>query len=175
MIARVWQWLFARERYIGARGVVFYRHPNGGGWVASSATVHEDTYVNRWAMVMPNARVQKWCELRAGVVVGRRAKIAPYVYVGFFTSLDNDATVYANSVIGGCSSLGEHSTVGEGVVLGRFSHVGSRAVVGDRCIYGRSFYAPPGAKGESNEDHRGSGYVLGRGYPREMPVIPYIS
>ena len=56
-------------------GVPAHQHPNGGGWVADTATVHESAYVGPNARVYDSAWVCDSAWLRSNHHVRRRALV----------------------------------------------------------------------------------------------------
>ncbi len=169
-IASVWRWLFAGEQYVSADGVAFRRHPNGGGWVASSATVDETAFVSRFAVVGPLAEVRRGCTLHWGVRIGVRAFVGMGTRLGCLVHIGDGSTVDHSCSIGRRSIIEHSVTVGHHVTMGVCALVCSGCKIGENSAYGDEFYAGKGVEGGPNAKELGRGFRLGAGYSQEFPV-----
>ena len=88
----------------GEGPVQAHRHPNGGGWVANSAMVHEQAYIEEDAKVCSFA------------VVGD-AMIQSDVRIGRWATVGNNATIRMGATVGEKAVIAYCCCVGENVVV----------------------------------------------------------
>jgi UDP-3-O-[3-hydroxymyristoyl] glucosamine N-acyltransferase len=72
-----------------------HQHPNGGGWVADTATVDETVYVGPDAQVFGNARISD------NVAIFDRSKVFGNAQVHMKAMVFGNARVYDEAVISG--------------------------------------------------------------------------
>jgi len=84
-----------------------HKHPNGGGWVADTATVADTAYVGRTAHVYGTARVYGYAQVCGNAQVFGNARVS------------DKARVYGNAGVGGNAWVGGNAHVyGEAWVYG---------------------------------------------------------
>lgn len=170
-ITRAWKRRFAKERYVSKDGVAYCRHPNGGGWVADSATVADDAFVHRRAMVGPLATVNSKCRLASGVRVGVETVLGAGTHLMRGVIIGDDSVTGVMCTIGPRSNIDHSVTLHDWVQLGKAARLGSHVEIHDGCTYGNAFFAATGTKSPAGEHHPGFGYTLGRGYPIRDPAM----
>jgi NDP-sugar pyrophosphorylase family protein len=101
----------------GEGEVLSHYHPNGGGIIANTARVSNDSFVNKDATVCGNAIVSNRCH------VNDRVKIRDNVFVCNDVVLEGDVEVFGNSEIKGGIIIFGHSKISitPKIVLG-FDH-----------------------------------------------------
>lgn len=110
------------------------RHPNGGGFVASTAYADITAYIGPGAVVIGNARVrnsanisgsaiitdnaivQDNAKVEGWAIVGANALIKENAKVGEYSRVYNNTVVSGNSIIKGSASV-YYSTIGEYTIL----------------------------------------------------------
>jgi carbonic anhydrase/acetyltransferase-like protein (isoleucine patch superfamily) len=121
-----------------------HTHPNGGGWVANSATVASTAYVGPNAIVRGNANISgnvriegtAWVEnatVQNSVVIGGNANVWNGTYSGTASisenAILNNCTVSGNAIIKG-NAMEWGSTFGSGVTVGGDAEIGSCSTAG---------------------------------------------
>lgn len=86
-------------------------HPNGGGWVASSATVASTAYVGPNAKVLGSAMVSDSARIEDFAIVKGSAKIYGNARVRENAMVFSNASVYQNGVVAGCARVLNNSQV----------------------------------------------------------------
>ena len=100
-----------------------HKHPYGGGWVADSATVHPDAYVDITAVVKDNAVVENGADINQHSIIAGEALVEEYSEVG-------------RSKIYGAARVGYHSRVLDSTMTGH-SRTNSHADVVSRVLTGK--------------------------------------
>lgn len=100
-------------------------HPNGGGWVDSSAEVDGSAYVGPDARVIENAKVRDGARIEGFAVVGGKAEIGGKAVVSDHAFVGKDAKV------GGSARIQDEASVYEGEV-GEQARIGALTLVEGR-------------------------------------------
>ena len=104
----------------GAGPVPAHRHPNGGGWVADSASVADTAYVGKKARVFGKAKVSGFA------LVEDKARIS------------GGALVYGDAEILGRACIGDEAIIkGKAKIRGRAQIWGRSIVAGNAVISGK--------------------------------------
>lgn len=94
-------------------------HSNGGGFVASSATVEASVYVGPNACVLGNATVTGNAVIDGYAIIAERANISGNAYVGDYAMVMGNATVTDNAkVLESACVYGNYRISGEAVAKG---------------------------------------------------------
>lgn len=104
----------------------WHRHPNGGGWVYSTAKVAETAFVGEYARVFGNARV------------------LGYAIITDYAAVSGDAYITGKAVVSGYACVTEHAMLADSAVVKDeaivtdIAYVGGNAVVGGNAWVGNS-------------------------------------
>lgn len=139
-------------------------HPNGGGFVASTASVDKNAYVGPNAMVLGNAKVRGNVRIEGNAVVmgnavvkgnatisgyaivAGNAKVADNAYIGDYAIVSGSAKVSNNAkVIESAYVFGNYSMSENSIAKGLALCLGSGALSGQAVADG-DFYDDSGAK-----------------------------
>ena len=86
---------------INPLGVPAHQHPNGGGWVADTATVHESAYVGPSARVYGYAQVYDSAQVSGNAQVYGDAQVSGNAWVYDSARVSGDAQVSGNAQVYG--------------------------------------------------------------------------
>ena len=132
----------------GAGPVPAHRHPNGGGWVADSASVADTAYVGKKARVFDTAKVfglaliEDKARISGDALVYGKACICGGAHVRDSASVYGTAQVYGRAHIIGYACVREdakilgRACIGDGVII-----QGKAKIRGRAQIWGRSIVA----------------------------------
>ena len=85
--------------------VAAHRHPNGGGWVADTASVEDGVYVG------PNALVYEHAKIHGNVLFSQNRYIVVYPKISDNSRVHGNAVVYGNSRISDDAEVAGNSRV----------------------------------------------------------------
>lgn len=133
------------RRLENLREVKGARHPNGGGFVASTAKVDATAYVGPNALVLGrakvlgSARIEDYAVVRDDATVQDRAVVRGHATVTGRATVKDDARVGNHAWLQEGATIVDHGRVIEhGVVGGREGFVGGRGIVkGSAWVYGK--------------------------------------
>jgi hypothetical protein len=103
-------------------GVAGTRHPNGGGFVASTATVDAAAYVAPGAMVLGQAKVQGQARLEGHAIAGGTGEVRDQAVIAGY------AGVWAGQVFGGARIDGAAQITNAGTRISGSARVGGQAL-----------------------------------------------
>jgi hypothetical protein len=106
----------------GPAGVAGARHPNGGGFVAATATVATTAYVAPGAMVLDKAKVQGQARLEGHAIAGGTAEVRDQAVLSGY------AGVWAGQVFGSARIDGTAQITNAGTKVSGNAHVGGRSL-----------------------------------------------
>lgn len=125
----------------GSGPVPAHRHPNGGGWVANTATVDDSAYVGPHASVfgrahvLENAYLNGMCRVYGDAVIIGTATVSDFAQVYGTSTLCGYVKASGHSVIRGDSKICESAHI-SGFVTVASSHVGGFAFIyGERFLH----------------------------------------
>jgi hypothetical protein len=119
--------------------VAAHKHPNGGGWVADTATVPDEVAVPGSASIGEGASIGEWASIGYGASIGEGASIGRRASIGYGAS------------IGRRASIGEWASIGYGASIGRRASIGPRASIGEGASIGEAdWWITVGPQGSRN-------------------------
>lgn len=131
------------------------QHPNGGGYVATTAKVASTAYVGPNAMVLGNATVSDNAIIDGYAVVCANAKVTDNAYVGDSAVLFDNAQVSGNArVIENACLYGNYKASGDAVIKGVSLCLSNGSATDEANLYGDWF----GDLGENVSSGSFSGY-----------------
>ncbi len=126
-----------------------HRHPNGGGWVANTATVDATAYVGPEAQVLNTAKVRGLARIEEHGVVRNNAEVRDNAVVSGHAMVYENAEVYGNAkvrdwaMISGHAELYENAKAIEHAGCGGGDAANHNRVFGSAVIKGvTSVYSP---------------------------------
>jgi UDP-3-O-[3-hydroxymyristoyl] glucosamine N-acyltransferase len=112
-------------------------HPNGGGFVAKSATVEPSVFVGPDAMVLGSARVTGQARIEDHAVVTDSAHVSEEAIVGGWALVCEEAKVIEQGRVDGCARVAGRVTVGGRALVTDYVRVHDEGrIVGDALIKG---------------------------------------
>jgi len=139
-----------------------HRHPNGGGWVADTATVaktafvgpdaavfqfaqvHDFAVVTDTCWVLGSARISDHARIAGDAEVNGNAQVADDAQVTGSAFVTDDARVVGNSQVGGASKCLEQCTISGGAkVFGEAVISGDVVFTGDNRVFHQEGEANP--------------------------------
>mgnify|MGYP000291848002 CR=1 FL=1 len=133
-----------------------HRHPNGGGWVADTATVDDTAYVGLDARVFGQAKVQNRARVEGTAWVFGMARIKNDAWLNQNARVSGKATVqsrarvYGNAVVtdaafvGGCAWVFDDALVGgNSLIIDQASVFGQARITNGRSLRGRAMNSGP--------------------------------
>ena len=128
----------------GAGPVPAHRHPNGGGWVADSASVADTAYVGKKARVFDTAKVfglaliEDKARISGGALVDGKACICGTAQVYGRAHIIGYACVREDAEILGRACIGDEAIIkGKAKIRGRAQIWGRSIVAGNAVISGK--------------------------------------
>ncbi|MBN1416994.1 MAG: DUF1533 domain-containing protein [Bacteroidales bacterium] len=136
-----------KDQYPGAP------HSNGGGWVASTATVEASVYVGPnaqvlgqaqvtgsariedYAIVQDNAQVSGAAVIRSNAIVGKNARVRNNAIVEKTARVYSGCNIYGNAIITG-SAIAYNSSVREHAIVKELAIIDGASLSGDVIIGG---------------------------------------
>lgn len=118
-----------------------HHHPNGGGWVANTATVEDSAYVGPHASVFGRARVLEkaylngMCRVHGDAVIIGNATVSDFADVFGTSTLCGHVEVSGHSVIRGDSRICESTHISGFVTVDSSRIGGFSFIYGDRFIH----------------------------------------
>lgn len=114
-------------------GATWKRHPNGGGWVSSTAYVEATAKVGTEAIVYDNARVTGRAKIYGEAKVRGDAECYGTAHVHGMAVIEGHARVCDNARVLGKVTVGGHVTVGGNTVLrGEITLDGEEELIDER-------------------------------------------
>jgi hypothetical protein len=113
--------------------VAAHQHPNGGGWVANTATVGETAYVGPEARVFGRARVSGGARVCDRAAVSGEAQVFGRARVSGGAQVYGDAWVGEHAWVYGDAQVAEHAWVYGGARV-----YGKAWVYGEAWVFGRA-------------------------------------
>jgi len=111
-------------------------HPNGGGWVASTAKVAATAYVGPNAKVLGSATVSDSARIEDYAIVKGSAKVYGNARVRENAMVFSNATVYQNAVVAGCARVFNNSSVYGNAFVTDNAYLVTTKVYGDAIACG---------------------------------------
>ena len=111
--------------------VAAHKHPNGGGWVANTATVAETAYVG------PKAKVYGNAEVIGNAQISDNAQVRDNARVYGNASASGNAKIYGDAHVYGDAEVYDNVFINE-KVYGNAKVLGNAHVFGDAKIYGNA-------------------------------------
>ena len=112
-------------------------HPNGGGFVASSAKVDATAFVAPMARVLDGARVTGNARICGQAIVRRAAQVSGEAVITGFARIDDEAKVSGHAHVGGYATLSGRAELTGNARLLEYARVdGEGVVAGDAMIRG---------------------------------------
>jgi carbonic anhydrase/acetyltransferase-like protein (isoleucine patch superfamily) len=126
-----------------------HQHPNGGGWVANSATVDATSYVGpnaqvlNTAQVLGNARIEEYAVVRNNAVVSDNAVVSGHAMVYENARVSGNAKVRDWAMVCGSTELYENAKAIEHAGCGGGNAESHNKVFGNAVLKGvTSVYSP---------------------------------
>lgn len=125
------------------------QHPNGRGWVASTASVDAAAYVGPDAQVLENAKVRGNARIEDYAVVSGDALVGDQAVVSGHALINGNAQVYGNAkirdwaIVGGCVQVYENAKVIEHGVCRDGDSTNFNRVYGSAVIKGNTYLYTP--------------------------------
>jgi NDP-sugar pyrophosphorylase family protein len=106
-------------------GIRGHHHPNGGGWVANTATVAESAYIGEGVRVGSYAQIGNQVQIGSGVQIGN------YVWIDDAVRIGDDVWVSERAWIGEGSRIGAGAWIGEEAQISKEVRIGKEAQIGN--------------------------------------------
>lgn len=108
-------------------------HPNGGGFVAASASVSPTVYVGPNAMVLEQASVEGYARVEDFAVVKGRSHLSDRARISEYAELSGNGRVIGDAVVDG-HALVRGGTVSQMARIGGLSHISGGTVSGNARV-----------------------------------------
>ncbi len=132
-------------------------HPNGGGWVADSATVADSVYVGPNAMVLGSANLSGNVRVEDRAVVANSVTATENVVISGHAIVDGGGMIYDDGWKFGSVNLSGNVVIGDGAVV-----TNSCTVSGNAKILQKAYLAEAVTVSD-NAVVKGMAYVYGKG------------
>jgi acetyltransferase-like isoleucine patch superfamily enzyme len=109
----------------------FSRHPNGGGIVATTATVSDDARVEFDAIVLDHANIS------AGSTIAKSSRIFDFARLSEGVRVDENCTIFGFAMIGRGAKIGSNSALGGSIEIRPNEIVATDSVGSDIAIWRR--------------------------------------
>lgn len=153
------------------------RHPNGGGWVSSTAHVDPTAFVSRASLVFENAQVRDKARLTGPVMVHDRAIVCGDAQIKNRAIIREDAVIEGKAIVQGAAVVGGRVRIGGTVRIGgemdlqgeyalseRVSDVAPRPSLGSPLVHvppsNRTGFPPAPQRSPARSGDVGSGSAL---------------
>ena len=113
----------------GRGPVPAHQHPNGGGWVADSATVEDTVFVGRNALIYGDARLYDTAQVGGNARVFGNARISDHAAVYGDAQVYGDAEVYGRAQVCGNAKIHGVAKVCGRITVSDDSHLSDRRVL----------------------------------------------
>lgn len=112
------------------------KHPNGGGWVASTARVAATAYVGPNAKVLGTATVSDTARIEDFAIVKGSAKVYGNARIRENAMVFSNASVYQNGIVAGCARVFNNSQVYGNAFVTDNAYLVNTKVYGDAIVCG---------------------------------------
>lgn len=120
-------------------GILYRRHPNGGGWVADTAIVDSTAYVGFFACISGRAQVRDRVQIDGRAIVTDYAVLEGDALVYDAAWIGGHTHVHGNARISGASVVEMSAEVFENAWVAGVTVSGSARVYGDAWVMAGSY------------------------------------